>query len=58
VLNYQADSPPNIYQEENAEGNPIIQNPEDDYMDQLYSLKLIKTTTGTILPSIGIIVEF
>jgi hypothetical protein len=58
VLNYQADSPPNIYQQEDANGNPIIQNPEDEYMDQLYSLKQIKTASGTILPSIGIIVEF
>lgn len=58
VLNYQADSPPNIYQQEDADGNPLIQNPGDEYMDQRYSLKLIKTTTGTILPSIGIIVEF
>jgi hypothetical protein len=58
VLNYQADSPPNIYQQEDADGNPIIQNPEEEYMDQLYSLKLINTESGTILPSIGIIVEF
>lgn len=58
VLNFKADSPPNIYQQEDAGGNPIIQNPGDDYMDQLYSLKLIKTESGTILPSIGIIVEF
>jgi hypothetical protein len=58
VLNFKADSPANIYQQEDAQGNPIIQNPEDDYFDQRYSLKLIKTETGTILPTIGIIVEF
>ena len=58
VLNFKADSPPNIYQNEDADGNPIIQNPDDPYVDQLYSLRLIKTETGTILPTIGIIVEF
>jgi len=58
VLNYQADSPPDIYQQEDADGNAIIKNPEDEYMDQLYLLKQIRTASGTILPSIGIIVEF
>ena len=58
VLNFKADSPPNIYQQEDADGNVIIQNPGDDYMDQLYGLKLIRTESGTILPSIGIIFEF
>jgi hypothetical protein len=58
LLNFKADSPPNIYQRENPDGSPIIQNPDDDYTDQLYSLKLVKTETGTILPTIGIIVEF
>ena len=58
VFNYKADSPANLYQEEDADGNPIIRNPSDPYMDQLYSLELIKTETGTVLPTIGIIVEF
>jgi hypothetical protein len=58
VLNFKADSPPNIYQQENPDGSPTIQNPEAEYTDQLYSLKLIRTETGTILPTIGIIVEF
>ncbi len=58
LLNFKADSPANIYQRENPDGSPIIQNPDDDYEDQLYSLKLVKTETGTILPTIGIIVEF
>jgi hypothetical protein len=58
VLNYKADSPPNLYQQEDAEGNPIIRNPDDPYQQQLYSLKLVKTEAGTILPTVGIIVEF
>jgi hypothetical protein len=58
VINYKADSPANLYQIEDPDGNPIIQNPDDPYTDQRYSLKLIKTETGTILPTLGIIVEF
>ena len=58
VLNYQADAPPNLYQQEDAEGNPVILNPEDPYQQQLYSLKLVKSEAGTILPTVGIIVEF
>ena len=58
AFNYKADSSPNLYQNEDANGNPIIQNPGDPYADQLYSLNLIQTESGTLLPTIGIIVEF
>jgi hypothetical protein len=58
VFNYKADSPPSLYQVEDAAGNPVIRNPGDPYMDQLYSLKQIKSQSGTVLPTIGIIVEF
>jgi hypothetical protein len=58
VFNYKADSPPSLYQVEDAAGNPVIRNPGDPYMDQLYSLKHIKSQSGTVLPTIGIIVEF
>jgi len=58
ALNFKADSPASLYQNEDPNGNPIIQNPGDPYADQLYSLKLIKTESGTVLPTIGIIVEF
>ncbi len=39
-------------------GNPVILNPGDPYYEQLYDLRYIKAESGTILPSIGIIVEF
>jgi len=58
AFNYKADSAPNLYQNEDADGIPIVQNPSDPYMDQRYSLKLIETESGTVLPTIGIIVEF
>ena len=58
ALNYKADTPTNLYRVENADNNPVILNPADPYSDQLYELKLVKTETGTILPTVGIIVEF
>lgn len=58
AFNHKADSPTNLYQREDAGGNPIIRNPQDPYLDQRYDLKEIKTETGTILPTLGIIVEF
>jgi len=58
ILNYKADSPPAIYRVEDADKNPVIINPQDPYADQLYELKQLKNEAGTILPTIGIIVEF
>ena len=58
VLNSGADSPENLFLVEDNLGDPIIQNPGDTYVDQLYSLKQIKNRQGTVLPTIGIIVEF
>lgn len=58
ILNFKADQPDNLYRAEDASGNPVIINPEDPYMDQLYELKLVQTETGIILPTVGIIVEF
>ena len=58
VLNYNADSPESIYLVEDDTGKPVIQNPQDPYMDQLYLLKQIKSQQGTILPTLGIIIEF
>jgi hypothetical protein len=58
ILNTKADQPQNLFRVEDANGNPVVTNPESPYADQLYELKLVKSETGTILPTIGIIVEF
>ncbi len=58
VFNYKADSPPGLYLVEDMDGNPLVLNPEDPYNDQRYNLKEIKTETGTVLPTLGIIIEF
>lgn len=58
ILNLKADQPDNLFQAKNENGDPVISNPGDPYVDQLYELKLVQAETGTILPTIGIIVEF
>jgi hypothetical protein len=58
ILNLKADQPDNLFQVEDAGGNPVIINPGDPYIDQSYELKLVQSQIGTILPTIGIIVEF
>jgi hypothetical protein len=58
VLNYKADSPVTLYRVEDDNGNPVVTNPADPYDQQLYQLKLVQPETGTVLPTIGIIVEF
>lgn len=57
VYNFKADNPPN-YTNLDAFGNPVIVNPDVPYEQQLYQLRPIGTESGTVLPSIGIIVEF
>jgi hypothetical protein len=58
ILNFKAEQPDNLYRAEDANNIPVIINPEDPYMDQLYELKLVQSETGIILPTVGIIVEF
>ncbi len=40
-----------------AEGNPVILNPQDPFAQQRYRVKTLLTENGTTLPGIGIIVE-
>jgi hypothetical protein len=56
VYNFQAENPPN-FTNTDANGNPVIINPSVPYDQQMYQLRPINSATGTILPSIGIIVE-
>ncbi len=58
ALNYKADSPASLYRVEDAQANPVVLNPSDPYADQRYDVKPVKTETGTVLPTVGIIVEF
>ncbi|MEI6348681.1 MAG: TonB-dependent receptor [Bacteroidota bacterium] len=58
VYNFQSDSAPLYVQSLNAAGNAIIQNPSDPVWMQKYQLKKLEGSGGgTVLPTIGIIVE-
>ncbi|MCU0363414.1 MAG: TonB-dependent receptor [Bacteroidales bacterium] len=54
VYNFKSDTPPFLIQETDAAGNPVT-DPDNPLK---YKLKYIDDETGTILPTIGIIVEF
>lgn len=52
VYNFQAQLPPNLLRETDQDGNPL------PAQDGEYKLKELRNTTGTVLPSIGIMFEF
>ena len=54
LYNHQADQPPILIRETTPDGKPVI-DPSDPTR---YKLKYISGTSGTVLPTIGIIVEF
>jgi len=56
LYNFKADEAP-IYTNTNKDGEPMIVNPSAPYPDQLYDLRRIESESGTILPTIGVIVE-
>lgn len=53
VYAFQADQPPQLIQQTDANGNPLI-NPTDP---NRYLLEQVANTTGTVIPSFGIVVE-
>ena len=58
VYNYKSTSGTFLIQELDAEGNPIIENPSDPVETQRYLMKEISANAGTVLPTLGIIIEF
>jgi len=54
VYNHQADQPPLLLRESDANGLPVT----DPANPLKYSLKYLKNETGTVLPTIGVIIEF
>jgi outer membrane receptor for ferrienterochelin and colicin len=58
ALNYQAKDQDIILIETDAGGNRIIVNPEAPESEQKYQLKRVENTSGTLLPSIGIVLDF
>jgi hypothetical protein len=43
--------------ERDANGNPQIENPDAPYELQRYKTRFIRNTIGTIIPSVGVVVE-
>jgi outer membrane receptor for ferrienterochelin and colicin len=58
LLNSQSELPDIILPKTDASGNPIIINPNAPLDEQRYNLRSIPYTVGTILPTIGITVDF
>jgi outer membrane receptor for ferrienterochelin and colicin len=58
VYNYKTASNTFLVQELDPEGNPIIENPQDPADLQRYRMKEITAAAGTVLPTIGVIIEF
>ncbi len=50
--------PANLVQVLDEYGMPVIENPGDPISEQRYLLKELSNTSGTLLPSIGLILEF
>jgi outer membrane receptor for ferrienterochelin and colicin len=54
VYNFTADQPPILIRETDSSGNPVT----DPTNPLKYSLKYIPSEAGTVLPTIGVIIEF
>lgn len=57
LYNFKAELPENIIRATDENGKPIIVNPEAPIDEQRYELRSINNETGTVLPTIGIIIE-
>lgn len=58
LYNFQAKEQPILFPFEDDNGNPIVTNPDAPYAQQTYDLQQIPNTTGTVLPTIGVIIDF
>jgi outer membrane receptor for ferrienterochelin and colicin len=57
LYNFTADEAPILFNED-ENGNTVIINPSDPIEQQRYQLRYINTESGTVLPTVGIMVEF
>ena len=58
LYNKQAQQAPELIQVLDENNQPIIINPGDPIEEQRYALKELNTTSGTVLPTIGLMIEF
>ena len=57
VYNYKADMQADLVRVMDSNGKPVIVNPTAPASQQQYQLKTLKSESGTVLPTIGIIIE-
>lgn len=58
AYNFQAEGQPFLNIVEDANTNPIVLNPNANYVDQRYDTKVVESNDGTVLPTLGIIFDF
>ncbi len=58
LYNFQSESPPILVRQLDGQGQPVIVNPTAPPNEQRYTLRELQTTAGTVLPSIGVMIEF
>lgn len=58
LTNQQAEQPSVLIQQLDDSGAPIIVNPGAAIEDQRYALKELNQSSGTVLPTIGLMIEF
>ncbi len=58
ALNYQSKEQDIIVIDTNDQGEKIIENPDAPIDEQRYKLRRVKSEAGTVLPTIGIVVDF
>ncbi len=58
ALNYQTKEQDIVIVATDENGNRIIENPEAPQADQRYKLRRVESTAGTVLPTIGVVLDF
>jgi len=58
LYNQQAQQAPELIQVLNENNDPIIVNPGAPIEEQRYALKELNNTSGTVLPTVGLMIEF
>ncbi len=58
LYNYKIKNPEKYVVVLDEVGNPIVRNPDSNINEQRYEFDKISTSEGTVLPTLGIVVEF
>jgi hypothetical protein len=58
LYNFQSKQLPILYPVENPDGSFAVLNPSAPYEQQQYDMRTIENPTGTVLPTLGVIIDF